>query len=88
MARLCGDEFILLLLETDQNTAQVTVPKIKSVLLDEMKDNGWPVTFSIGVLTYRDGPITVDELISRADDLMYSVKNKGKNAIAYAIYAS
>lgn len=88
MARLGGDEFILLLLETDQDTAQITVPKIQSVLLDEMKDNGWPVTFSICVLTYRDGPITADEIISRADDLMYSVKKKGKNAIAYGIYAS
>jgi diguanylate cyclase (GGDEF)-like protein len=87
MARLGGDEFILLLPEIDQDAAQIIVPKIQSALLDEMRRNDWPVTFSIGALTYRDGPITADELIKRADDLMYSVKKNSKNAIAYAVYA-
>jgi hypothetical protein len=38
-------------------------------------------------LTCLDAHITTDELIKRADDLMYSVKKNGKNAIAYAMYA-
>jgi diguanylate cyclase (GGDEF)-like protein len=88
MARLGGDEFILLLFETDQAEALMIISKIQSALLDEMKRNDWPVTFSIGVLIYRDGSITADELISRADNLMYSVKKKGKNAINYAVYVS
>ncbi len=87
LARLGGDEFILLLPEIGQDAAQMIVPKIQSILLNEMRRNKWPVTFSIGALTYRDGPITADELIKRADDLMYSVKRSGKNAIAYAVYA-
>jgi len=45
------------------------------------------VTFSIGVLTCLEAQITPDELIKRADSLMYSVKKNGKNAIAYAVYA-
>ena len=85
MARLGGDEFILLLPEIGQDAARMTVPKIQSILQDEMRRNDWPVTFSIGALTYRDGPITADELIRRADDLMYSVKKSGKNAIAYGV---
>jgi diguanylate cyclase (GGDEF)-like protein len=87
MARLGGDEFILLLPETDQDAAQIIVPKFQAALLDEMRRNDWPVTFSVGAFTYRDGPIDADELIKRADDLMYSVKKNGKNAIAYAVYA-
>jgi len=87
MARLGGDEFILLLPEIGQDAAQMIIPKIQSILLDEMRRNDWPVTFSIGALTYRDGPITADELLRRADELMYSVKRSGKNAIAYAVYA-
>jgi PleD family two-component response regulator len=55
--------------------------------MDEMRRNDWPVTFSIGVLTIVEAQITTDELIKRADSLMYSVKKDGKNAIAYAIYA-
>jgi len=87
MARLGGDEFILLLPETDQDAAQIIVSKFQAALLDEMRRNDWPVTFSVGALTCRDGPIDADELIKRADDLMYSVKKNGKNAIAYAVYA-
>jgi len=55
--------------------------------MDEMRQNDWPVTFSIGVLTCLEAQITTDELIKRADSLMYLVKKNGKNAISYAIYA-
>lgn len=87
MARL-GGEFVLLLPEVDQEAARATVRKIQSQLLDEMSRNGWPVTLSIGALTYLGGPITPDELIRRADDLMYSVKKNGKNGVAYAVYTA
>lgn len=86
IARLGGDEFIMLLPETDQDAAQITVPKIQNALMNEMRRNKWPVTFSIGVLTYRNGSTTTDELIKKADELMYSIKKNGKNAIVYAVY--
>jgi diguanylate cyclase (GGDEF)-like protein len=86
LARMGGDEFVLLLPEADEDAAQIVVPKIQLALLDEMRRNNFPITFSIGVLTYREGPITPDELIMKADNLMYSVKKNGKNAISYAIY--
>jgi len=85
IARLGGDEFAFLLPETDQTGAQVTVSKIQNSLLDEMCQNGWPVTFSIGVLTCMNTPQTSDELVRQADDLMYSVKNNGKNGVRYSV---
>lgn len=88
MARLGGDEFIGPLPETDQATARMAVPKLHNSLMDEMRRNDWPVTFSIGVLTCLDAKISTDELIKKADSLMYSVKKNGKNAIVYAVYAS
>jgi diguanylate cyclase (GGDEF)-like protein len=87
MARLGGDEFAILLPELGQDPAPIVVPKIQHALLEEMQRNDWPVTFSVGALTCRDASVTADRLISRADELMYSVKKNGKNAIAYAIYA-
>ena len=87
LARLGGDEFVLLLPETDQDAAKIAVSKIQCALLDEMRRNDWPVTFSIGALTCLDANITTDELIKRADDLMYAVKDNGKNGIRYAVYA-
>jgi len=87
LARMGGDEFVVLLPETDQKAAKITVSKIQFALLDEMQRHNWPVTFSIGVLTCLDAQITPDELIKRADDLMYSVKKTGKNSISYAVCA-
>ncbi len=86
VARLGGDEFAFLLPETDQAGAQISIPKIQTSLLDEMQRNNWPVTFSIGVLTCVCKPQTSDELVKRADGLMYSVKSNGKNGINYSIY--
>jgi diguanylate cyclase (GGDEF)-like protein len=88
VARLGGDEFAFLLPETDQAAAQVAIEKIQTSLLDEMRRNNWPVTFSIGVLTCTNIPQTSDRLVKLADDLMYSVKNNGKNGIRYSVLSS
>jgi diguanylate cyclase (GGDEF)-like protein len=86
IARLGGDEFAFLLPETDRAAARVVISKVQIGLLDEMRKNNWPVTFSIGVLTCVDMPKTTEELIKQADDLMYWVKNNGKNSIRYSLY--
>lgn len=51
-----------------------------------MEKSGWPVTFSIGAVTFLSPPPAVDEMIRMADDLMYSVKNSGKNQIKYTVF--
>lgn len=86
IARVGGDEFVLLLPEADQDALQIIITRINSALLNEMQRNHWPVTFSIGVLTCYDAKISTDELIKRADELMYSVKKNGKNAVVYDVY--
>jgi len=87
VSRLGGDEFALLLPETNQESARIALSKIQSDLLEEMRQGHWPITFSIGVLTCMAAPHTIDELLSLADELMYSVKRNGKNAIKYSSYA-
>jgi diguanylate cyclase (GGDEF)-like protein len=86
VARLGGDEFVLLLPETDQHSARVVLAKIRDCLLKEMQLNNWPITFSFGVLTCTASPPATDELVRMADELMYSAKYGGKNAIRYSIY--
>lgn len=82
-ARLGGDEFVLLLPETNEETAREALYKIGAVLLQEMQQNNWPITFSIGVLICQVAPHTTEELIKLADELMYEVKQNGKNAIRF-----
>jgi GGDEF domain-containing protein len=54
-------------------------------LVREMQNQGWPVTFSIGVLTCVEPPSTVEELIKLADDSMYEIKSGGKNGIKHEV---
>ncbi len=87
VARLGGDEFAFLLPETDEDSAREAVERTRNGLLGAMRRSGWPVTFSIGVLTCSDMPQTSDDLIRQVDAVMYMVKDHGKNAIRYSVYA-
>lgn len=82
-ARLGGDEFGLLLPETGYQAAQIVLRKIQKSLLIAVEKEGWPVTFSIGAVTWLSLPSTTDEVIRQADLLMYSVKSGGKNEIRH-----
>jgi len=83
VARIAGDEFIILLPETTNQSASVVIEKLRKKLLDAMQRNQWYVTFSFGVVTYTDPPQSVDTMIQEADELMYAAKRAGKNSIKY-----
>lgn len=83
VARLGGDEFALLLPETDVAGAESTLAKLRGLLLAAMNERGWPVRFSIGAVTLLQSSreLNVEEVIQRADRLMYAVKQNGKDSI-------
>jgi diguanylate cyclase (GGDEF)-like protein len=83
IARLGGDEFVLLLPETGYDAASVVIQKVHQSLQTAMGEKEWPVTFSIGVVTFRTPPDSVDGMIRVADAFMYSVKHSGKNSIKH-----
>lgn len=83
VARVGGDEFAVLLPETNQEQARAVINKVREKLQTEMNKENWEVTFSMGVLTCFKTPETVDELIKNADSLMYEVKKNGKNSVKY-----
>ena len=86
VARLGGDEYILLLPETDQDAARVVIPKLCDRLADLMEDNSWPVTLSVGVVTFFSAPKAPREMIRASERLMWAVKKAGKNNTRYASY--
>lgn len=81
VARLGGDEFVVLISEMDATHVQEFATRLNAELLKTMTANGWAVTFSMGVATFRDVPTDIDEVIKAADDLMYVVKHHRKNGI-------
>jgi diguanylate cyclase (GGDEF)-like protein len=85
IARVGGDEFVVMLPETGEESAGVVLQKLREDLLGSMTRNGWPVTFSIGLITHETTPESAEDMISQADQLMYSIKNSNKNAILHRV---
>ena len=86
LARLGGDEFALLLPETGVEQIKIFIGRLHSSLANEMLRKGWMVTLSMGVVTFKQLPISVDEMVRLADVAMYSVKTNGKNGVCYRVY--
>lgn len=86
VARVGGDEFVLLLPSARQPEAQVVISKVRPHLLRMMKQRSWPVTFSMGAVTCVAPPHSAEQVIGMADELMYEVKNVTKNDVRFATY--
>ena len=87
-ARMGGDEFVLLMPETDEDAAKNVIGRIHPSLVNEMLTNDWVVTFSVGVVIFHEIPKTVDEMVKMADSAMYFVKAANKNGVYYQNYGS
>ncbi len=85
-ARLGGDEYAILMAETDEAAARKAISRIQTILIKEMASAKWPVTFSMGVLTCNSAPTSVQDTLHLADQLMYAAKRNGKNCIEYGSY--
>jgi|SRR5208282_3392495 len=76
IARIGGDEFVLLVPETDEPSCAMLVNRIKQASENNFKKQGWPIDLSIGQVTETGKMRSVDELLREADAKMYSVKSK------------
>lgn len=82
-ARMGGDEFAIIFPNTDPNGARHALEKIKTILASKMSEAEMPITFSLGAVTFLSVPESADDMLNKADQLMYAVKGRGKNDIAY-----
>ncbi len=85
LARFGGDEFVILLPQTNADSAKLIVSRLQRELLKEMQKQQWAVTFSMGVLTYLHCLDNIENIIKLADTLMYEVKTSSKNSVRYHI---
>lgn len=85
IGRIGGDEFGILFSEADSRAARGAADNFNNYLLEAMRQNQWPVTISIGLVTCLTAPTSVEELIRKTDELMYKVKKSGKNNIRHGI---
>ena len=86
IARIGGDEFAVLLPETDATTMRSPIRDLLSGMKQTMEKHSWPVTISCGVIAFRTPPASAEDAISTVDKLMYEVKASGKNGVREAVF--
>lgn len=79
VARVGGDEFALLLPETDAAGTDAVLRKALDSLRTELRGDQ-SVTFSAGAVVCPPGESAVEPLLAAADALMYRTKRSGKGA--------
>ncbi len=84
VARYGGDEFVILMPETDAEQAQLLASKLRSWICADPLLREKNVTSSFGVATYPTHGSTPQELIQVADSSMYLSKHQGGNAVSAA----
>ena len=85
-ARIGGDEFMVLLPETDPAQAQVALARVHRHLSEAAIASDWEVGYSIGAVTFTSSPGSVEEMVAKADRIMYEVKQSKKGTIRFSAF--
>ena len=88
VGRLGHDDFALLFPETQSEAAQIVLQRLRKHLLDVVERNEWPVTFSIGAVTYLEAPESAETMLKKVTGLLEAVKAAGRNDIRHEVVRS
>ncbi len=79
VARVGGDEFAVIAVEARRDSEETLVTRLRENLSrrNASSGRGYALTISLGVAHYDpEHPCSIDELLTRADDLMYEDKRR------------
>lgn len=83
-ARLGGEEFSVLLPGVDSRGAMIAAERIRVAIASEELDTIGHITASVGVSTFPEHALNIDELIDITDQAMYKSKINGRNQVTLA----
>lgn len=86
VARIGGDEFVLLLPDTSSDQAMLAMRRLQRRIRKALDQGQWPVTISMGLAVFEHPPFSVEDLIKEADTLMYKSKRAGKDTLSHRIF--
>ncbi len=81
-SRYGGDEFVIILLETDKELAVSIAERLRiNTATAKLPPDGISLTASIGIASYPADGETSEALFKNLDNALYSAKNKGGNRV-------
>jgi diguanylate cyclase (GGDEF)-like protein len=88
VVRFGGDEFCIILPQTDQDQAILVANRVRRALIASPlriePDIEVSISASFGIATFPTHGVTKDDLVRQADTAMYRVKSTTKNAVGVA----
>jgi len=87
IARFGGEEFAILLLNTDRVQAVRLAEELRRSFNEKLFDQGGrrlPITLSFGVAELGESIGSAEELVEEADKALYRAKNSGRNRVCLA----
>lgn len=86
VARLGSDEFGIIFTEIAPDSVETVIMRLHENLLRAVRDRGWEVTFSIGVVTFAQPSTTIDEMMRTVSEVMEQIRGSGKNAVKREVF--
>lgn len=81
IARLGGDEFAILMPNTLKPDCAALCQQLSVNIASRMSAAGYPITASIGCMTFEHAPNSTSEALQKTDKAMYAAKTGGKNRV-------
>jgi diguanylate cyclase (GGDEF)-like protein/putative nucleotidyltransferase with HDIG domain len=82
--RYGGDEFAVLLPQSEADNAFVVAERVRGKIASEMRKKKLRITISLGLASWPSDGVTSDELINAADRALYYIKQTGGNRTCVA----
>lgn len=81
IVRFGGDEFVILLPNTNIQSARFVANKLINKINEYNKNKEFYFSISVGISHYQIGDNSIDNIIQRADEALYEAKRVGKNCV-------
>lgn len=81
-ARWGGEEFLLLLPQTDMQGAEEVAERCRQAFANSPVEGVGTVTASFGVVSYTEEDDSLEHLLKRADDALYRAKRQGRDRVS------